>query len=249
MTSPLDPQEWHAQFQRQAVWTRPTREFLGRKTGLRRARRILDVGCGSGVVTEEMAEAAHGRVFGLDISPGLLALRPGRPRARYVAGDAFHLPFLDAAFDIVTTHFVLMWLPDPATAMREMRRVVRPGGWVLAFAEPDYGGRMDWPDLPIGGWQSEALRREGAEPEMGRRLRALFGKAGLRAEVTLISAPWEPASLREAFEGEWGLLERTVAEFVSREEMERVRGADLAALDSGARFVFLPVFCAAAQVP
>jgi SAM-dependent methyltransferase len=247
MTSPLSPLEWHQVFLRQADWTRPAREHLYRRAELVRARRVLDVGCGTGAITAEIASRTRGRVVGLDIEPSLLSVTPARPRLEFVLGDGHRLPFADGAFDLAATHFVLLWLTDPVAALREMARVTRQGGWVLACAEPDYGGRIDHPDLPIARWQMEALRREGADPRVGRRLRALFTEAGLQAEVSLISAPWDMAGLRESHDGEWDLLQRTTGGLVTAEERQAVRAADLAAVQAGTRFVFMPVFCALAQ--
>jgi len=81
-------------------------------------------------------------------------------------------------------------------------RVTQPGGAILVCAEPDYGGRLDYPDLPIGRWQAEALRREGADPLLGRKLRALF-RAG-RVDVGVIPGLWDLATLRAEFDREWG---------------------------------------------
>ena len=68
-----------------------------------------------------------------------------------------------------------------------MVRVTRPGGAVIVAAEPDYGGRIDYPDLPLREWQLQALAGEGADPRLGRRLRALFALPAVReAEVGIM---------------------------------------------------------------
>ena len=62
-----------------------------------------------------------------------------------------------------------------------MVRVTHPGGFVLALAEPDYGGRIDYPTelSQIGDWQKNALKQQGANPLMGRELRSIFSHAGI----------------------------------------------------------------------
>ena len=247
MEPALTPQEWSAHFRRQAEWTRAARNYLYRRADLLHARRALDVGSGTGVITEEIASRTRGRVVGVDISRDFLRIREG-DRASYVQGDALRLPFCDAAFDVILCHFVLMWLRDPRQGMAEMARVVRPGGWILLCAEPDYGGRLDSPDLPHAAWHITALQREGADPFMGRKLRVLCAGQGLDAEVGCMSAPWTSEAIRESLDGEWATLRRITREFVSEEERRAVRVREEAAIACGERFVFMPVFYAAGRV-
>lgn len=244
----LTASEWAEHFRRQARWTQGARNYLYRRADLLRARRVLDVGCGTGVITEEIAARTRGRVVGLDINPDFLRLREGA-HAAYLLGDALRLPFAAGTFDVVFCHFVLMWLRDPRQGMAEMVRVTRPGGWVLLCAEPDYGARLDYPDLPHAAWHIEALRREGADPFMGRKLRALCAEHGLHAEVGCMSAPWTTESIRDSLEGEWAVLNRITREFVSEDERRAVRAREEAAIARGERFVFMPVLYAAGWVP
>lgn len=93
------------------------------------ARLVLDLGCGVGALLPRLGEAALGAtVVGLDRSEGMVALAP-RDFPRLV-GDATRLPLADQAFDLVTMVFMLFHLPDPAAALEEVRRVLRPGGSV-----------------------------------------------------------------------------------------------------------------------
>jgi SAM-dependent methyltransferase len=142
-----------------------------------------------------------------------------------------------------------MWLHDPRQGMAEMARVVRPGGWILLCAEPDYGGRLDYPELPHARWHIEALQREGADPFMGRKLRALCAAQGLDAEVGCMSAPWPPDAIRESLEGEWATLERITRGFVSGAERRAVREREETAIQRGERFAYMPVFYAAGRLP
>jgi SAM-dependent methyltransferase len=249
MATEMTLEEWDRQFSRQADWTRPTRAHLYRRASLLRAGRVLDVGSGTGVVTEELAARTRGQVVGVDLDPAMVAYAQRRGgRAAYEPGDAHDLPFRDAWFDVTACHFFLLWCRDPAQVARELVRVTRPGGAVLVCAEPDYGGRIDYPDLPLGQWQAEALRREGADPYLGRRLRGLFALPAVRsAEVGLIPGLWNAATLRAEFDAEWALWERSLAGLVAADELARIRAADWAATEAGERLAFVPVFYAFMQ--
>jgi SAM-dependent methyltransferase len=244
--SDLTTEEWHVQFTRQARWTRAVRNQLYRRVNLLRAEQVLDVGCGTGVITEEMAARCKGQVIGVDVDAAMIAFaQDSGGRAEYRVGDAHQLDFADGHFDVVACHFLLMWVSNPALAMREMARVTRPGGAVLACAEPDYGGRIDYPEeLPLARWQAEALRREGADPFMGRRLPALFTQAGLSANAGVIPSLWDDEALRAEFEAEWALMERTLTRIVSEDELQRYKRMDWQAIESGQRLIFVPTFYA-----
>jgi SAM-dependent methyltransferase len=250
MATELNLVEWDAQYSRQAAWTRATRTYLYRQANLLHAQRVLDVGSGTGTVTEELAARTRGQVTGVDIDPAACEFAQRRGgRAHYRLGDAHDLPFAAAWFDVVACHFVLLWCRDAARAAQEMVRVTRPGGTVLVCAEPDYGGRIDQPRLPLGTWQAEALRHEGADPEMGRKLRGLFAQPHVRqTEVGVIPGLWELAALRAEFDAEWALWERSLAGRVPPHELAAAKAADRAAIDVGERLAFMPVFYALARV-
>jgi ubiquinone/menaquinone biosynthesis C-methylase UbiE len=85
--------------------------------------RVLDVGCGTGVLARAAADrvGAEGRVTGLDINEGMLAVaRRIRPRNDWRLGDATKLPLVDDSYDVVMSQFSLMYFPDRIAALREM---------------------------------------------------------------------------------------------------------------------------------
>ncbi len=115
-----------------------------RATELKPGGSALDVACGSGKLTEQMARIAgpDGRVVGLDFSTQMLEVaRHGHPGMKFWEGDALNLPFDDASFDASTIAFGLRNLADPVRGLREMLRVVKPGGRavVLEFVRPPRG--------------------------------------------------------------------------------------------------------------
>jgi SAM-dependent methyltransferase len=151
--------------------------------------RVLDVGCGPGALLPALAQLVgpDGRVVGLDYAAPLLETARERvdaagigDRVELVLDDAHHLPFPDASFDAVHVERVLMHLEDPDAAIREMRRVTRPGGWVVA-AEPDSGGvRTDHPTDPEGMQLiSDRDLRQFRNGAIGLELYRRFSRAGL----------------------------------------------------------------------
>ena len=100
-------------------------------------RTALDLACGTGDIAY-LLSGAGARVVGLDVTPRMLALArrkasPSLSIPRFVAGDMSDLPFGDASFDVVTTGYGLRNVPDLAQSLREIARVLRPGGVFLSL--------------------------------------------------------------------------------------------------------------------
>jgi len=152
-------------------------------------RDLLDVGCGPGTITVDLAgRLAPGRVVGLDSSAEVieLARRDAGELANleFRTGDAYALPVEDASFDAVHAHQLLQHLADPVAALREMRRACRPGG-VVGVRDSDYAS-MSWsPDDPLlDRWLDlyrRAARANGGDPDAGRRLLGWAQGAGFSA--------------------------------------------------------------------
>jgi len=100
-------------------------------------------------------------------------------------GDAHRLPFPTNTFDITTCNLLLMWVDHPQHVVTEMARITKPGGNVLATLEPDYGGKIHWPENPTIDpyFAGEAIRKKGGDPHIGRKLRTLFVTAGLHTTI------------------------------------------------------------------
>ena len=128
---------------------------------LRDAARVLDLGTGVGTLLPELAARAPGaQVVGTDLSTGMLARAPEAfPR---VLSDAMRLPFAEEAFDVVVSAFVLFNVPDPASALAEVHRCVRPGG---AFGMTTWGDADGSDDPPACTVFIEELDRAGASPD------------------------------------------------------------------------------------
>ncbi|MFG2868320.1 methyltransferase domain-containing protein [Streptomyces sp. NPDC048338] len=160
---------------------------------------VLDVGCGPGTITADLAAlVAPGRVTAVDAAPDALdraravADERGLKNVEFAVADVHALDFPDDSFDVVHAHQVLQHVGDPVQALREMRRVCRPGG-VVAARDSDYGSFTWFPERPaLDAWQAlyrRVARANGGEPDAGRRLFSWARQAGF-TQVTTTAATW-----------------------------------------------------------
>jgi demethylmenaquinone methyltransferase/2-methoxy-6-polyprenyl-1,4-benzoquinol methylase len=169
---------------------RAWRRAAARAAGLAEGQRALDVACGTGALTRELAASAPGAVvLGLDFSGEMVrrAAAPAQagPGPAYLVGDALRLPLRDSAVDVLTIAFGLRNLPEPGMGLLEFRRVLRPGGRLVVceFSQPvvpvlrDVYGRYLTRLMPV------AARRLTSDPEayqyLARSIGAWPDQAGL----------------------------------------------------------------------
>jgi len=162
---------------------------------LRPGAHVLDMACGDGAYTCWLAErvAPAGRVVGVDLSPAYLGLAsrlaaesPAAANVSFQRGDIAGLPFADGSFDLVWCAQSMYSLPDPQAALRELRRVTKPGGRVAIFENDTLHHLiLPWPpelELAVRQAQLDALRASSSEPArfyIGRDLCAAFADVGL----------------------------------------------------------------------
>jgi SAM-dependent methyltransferase len=238
--------DWHKRYIQQAAWSKELRNYLFGQSGMDTARRVLEVGCGTGAILSDLDTTAA--VLGVDLEPA--CLREARlhvPQAILACGDALSLPFATGAFDIVLCHFLLLWVQDPLQALLEMKRVTRSGGSVLALAEPDYSSRVEKPDAlaPLGRWQAESLQLQGADPALGIRLAQLFHQAGIPPIETgiLRTDKGNPHTPRDR-DLEWAVLEADLGGSVPADELQQLKELDEKAWESGERILYVPTYYA-----
>ncbi|MFD4254944.1 methyltransferase domain-containing protein [Amycolatopsis thermoflava] len=175
---------------------RRLRAWAHEALAVRPGERALEIGCGTGSEVQVLAAAAgpDGEAVGLDPNEAMLALareRAAGSSARFVPGDVSALPFADATFDAVLCERVFQHLTDPAAAVAEIVRVLRPGGRV-ALIDTDWATGIMHPGDPdtvravLAGMLTQT-----AEPAAGRKLAGWLSAAGLtiadRGSQALIS--------------------------------------------------------------
>ena len=178
---------------------------------LRPGMRLLDCGCGPGTITLGLAAAvAPGEVVGVDLRPEMvaaataLATERGVTTVRFEVGDIYALPFPDGAFDAAFAAQVLFHLREPLAALKELRRVLAPGG-VLGIRDNDVALAIRTPSSPALERLNELRRRvlahNGASPHYARNQRALLLEAGFvrsEAKATIFSVGTAESTRREA---------------------------------------------------
>ncbi len=164
---------------------------------LKSDQRLLDVGCGPGTLSLDLA-ARVGSVTALEQTEGALDLaraeaeRQGATDVEFRVGDVHALDLPDDSFDVVHAHQVLQHVADPVQALREMRRVTKPGG-IVAARDSDYAAFAWYPRLPVlDDWSAlyqRCARANGGEPDAGRRMLSWAQAAGF-TDITPTAAVW-----------------------------------------------------------
>jgi len=240
---------WHTRYTQQAKWTRTLRAYIFDKITLNETHRVLEVGCGTGAILSELP--SHLSLHGLDIDPAaLVQCQVHVLFASLIRGNVLHIPYSDSSFDVVYCHFLLLWVSDPIQALLEMKRVTKIGGNVIAFAEPDYSNRIDKPDefVQLGKWQTEALKKQGANPAFGARLAESFFQAGIEiVETGTIQSAENEASAQD-WGMEWAVIESDLAGQVSDADIQKMKLADKVARERGERILHVPTYFAWGRV-
>ncbi len=204
---------------------------------------VLEVGCGTGFFTHHAAIRLPGTpVTGLDIDAQRIEFARSMydvPNLSFQHGDLTSLPFEDDRFDLVFCRFVLVHYPNPDEALREMRRVTRPGGRIVVY-DMIHDGVWFSPSKPafdeLLSKTLAAMRERGMEPDQGLHLPVAMRCAGLR-EVQTRVIPHHAMSGEQLFEdhrANWketveGLNEILGATF--DEELVKKAAGELAASD------------------
>jgi ubiquinone/menaquinone biosynthesis C-methylase UbiE len=178
--------------------------------GLGTGMQVLDIGCGTGDVSFLAARLVgpSGKVVGMDKSAASIAIARERAataklqNVAFIVGDVADVS-LGQSFDVVVGRLVLMYLPDPASALRRIAGQVRPGGLII-FHEMDTTGFRSLPYSPLfekcAGWIGETCRRGKVEIQMGLKLYQTFLSAGLPAPQMILGARIEGGPNSPAYE-------------------------------------------------
>ena len=197
--------------------------------------RVLDVACGTGIVARRLATRVS-RAVGLDLNAGMVEVaRAADPSIEWLAADAGRLPLPDESFDLVLCQQGLQFFPDRAAALREMRRVLTPGGRLAISAWRAAEHNPGWLRL------AEALDRH-AGPQVGAIMRAPFALAADELRALVRAAGFRDVAVRIRIEA---VRFPSARDLLFRQEAASPLAAPLAALDGGARRALVDDYTAA----
>jgi SAM-dependent methyltransferase len=240
---------WHARYQQQTKWTLATRRYIFDQIGICSQDHILETGCGSGAVLETLFLDSFDHLTGIDKDSATL-LNAHIPH-KHICANGLTLPFPNGTFAHSLCHFYLLWTVDPHLALHEMRRVTQPGGWVLAIAEPDYGGRISTPHALkyLAELQTLSLDIQGADVQMGRHLRGLFAETGLEdIQGGIIAAQWTPGSHESSFIEDQETLLKDVDGLIEMSAFDNLMDQAEESIAVGHAFWYVPIFYAFGRV-
>lgn len=251
--SRLSVAAWNQRFSQQAAWTRSLRAFLYQTYHLSTTRRVLEVGCGTGAITCDLPTFTPAQILGVDLNLDYLRFTAENQSATdCINADGISLPLAAHCVDASICHFLLLWVQSPAHILEEMRRVTRPGGVVLGLAEPDYGGRVDYPEelSRLGQLQTQSLKEQGANPFIGRELNHLFHQAGLtQVHFGVLGGEWKEPLPTADLQSEWMMIEDDLDGLVTENELADLHQVQALASEQGRRTLYVPTFYAAGIVP
>ena len=248
MGKQLTIEQWHLRFLEQAGWSSAVRSYIFHEINISGCKSILEVGCGTGAILQEFPDqfrSTH-QIIGIDLDISRVQFaRNTVPQARAVCGDAYRLPLVDNSIDIAFCHYLLLWLDHPAAALKEVLRVVKPGGWIAALAEPDHAARVDWPPpfIGLGSRQTDALEQQGIDPMMGRKLTGYFADAGIDIyKAGIMSGQWKPQLSDSDQSLEWDVLQADLQ--LPEGERIQLQKTDSILRTNASRVEFVPTFYA-----
>ena len=248
----MDLRAAHEIYLEQAGWFKQLRTKYFRMASLQAARRVLEIGSGTFAVTDEILKKCGGLMVSLDRDTDAMAMprSPGPDSARRLLADGLALPFRSGAFDAVTCQMVFMWVREPLRLADEAYRVLTPGGYMIACAEPDYGGALEHPDAcSIMGLIAGHLYKEGADPMVGRKLLSLFPQD--RWDIVDLQVhpmgSWNRSSGEEAARSRIARVERELDGRVQKKVLTRWADNLRREMRKGGCFLFVPHFALLAR--
>ena len=241
------PEQKHHQFTQQAQWTQSIRAYLTSHSQLPTHMKCLEVGCGTGAILSEWN--THSSIpVGIDINFSSLQYAKKNVTNPMATSDAQYLPFPSDTFHCIFTHYFFLWIKQPVEVLQEIVRCLNPGGFLFIFAEPDYGGRIDYPlELSnIREMQLQALEKDGADPRIGGKMQQYLHISGLE-NITggILGCEWSGSNISNGIDLENILLDAEKSGIpINKEYLQKIHKK---ALLEKTRISYVPTFFYSAQ--
>jgi len=187
--------EWNTRFSEQLKWTFEFRRQLYKKVNLGTKANLLEIGCGTGELLKEIGKEFKLDLYGIDIDENRLKtaeinLKKENISANLQYMDILNNNFKDERFEVISTHYLFLWIKDLEKCFDEIHRILKKNGVLLILAEPDYGGLIEYPKTGLKDALISNLKDCGADPEVGSKLNQFFFRKFEILEQYCISVPW-----------------------------------------------------------
>lgn len=214
----------HKRYQQQAAWTKDFQRSLLFNRVTPPPWKVLEVGSGTGAVLSQQKESSSSAYTFYGIDCDFAALAHSQQLHDFPVINCFgeNLPFPENTFDLVECHYLLLWLRDPVTILKEMRRVCKINGTVAILAEPDYDARISFPDSisAAAATQNRALVQQGITPNAGRQISSWMKKAGFTEIITGIhGVQWGGKAYQSFLQNELLQIQEDTGELVPSEDV------------------------------
>ena len=235
--------KYYEEFLREIEHSREFRKKIYDEIGLKEARRVLEVGCKSGVISKELREFTDAQITAIDSDHLAIAEASANIKGvEFFRDTEEKLSIRDESFDIVVCHYFFLWRTKPFGLLMELKRVCKTDGYIVALAEPDYDGWIEYPNLELGRYHKQSLEGQGANPSVGRNLLSLFSSGGLETSVYVNARIWPKEELEVCIEKEWqNILDEG---FISEEEYITKIEEEKRIISENHRVIALPFFSA-----
>jgi ubiquinone/menaquinone biosynthesis C-methylase UbiE len=238
--------DWHARFIDQARWTKSLREYLIKGIPIFKDANALEIGSGTGVIAKEFFDITHYKTYGIEIDFNRCEMSTRNYQNLIIANaDGYQLPFPASSFDVVFCHYLLLWITSPIDLFKEVFRILKPNGYFLAFAEPDYPARIDSPPPldQLGALQNQSLIDQGINPRIGRQLSSLASNSGfIDTRVGISCYEQSCGDVPEWWESEWAAIQQDLLHRVSKSKLDAYKKIDLESWQAGTRILWIPTF-------
>lgn len=244
---------WHDRYKIQAEWTKDLRSYIFSSLNLSTSSNMLEIGSGTGAITSQLHKMCKSRIFGLDINyPVTIFASRHDPETTFLQADAGFSPFKGESFDVILCHYFILWVVKKQEVLSEAYRLLKPNGFFIALAEPDYSGRIDSPPplVELGNSQTIALQEQGADISCGQKLPLILSEAGFsNIKYGVLGHESQVGTLPDWRESEWKMIRTDLGKRYTPQELDHFQEVDKNSWLNGSRVLWVPTFYAVGEKP
>ena len=165
---------WHDRFTNQLKWTKELREYIYKVFDFNKYKKILEIGCGTGALLLELGQKFDLELHGIDIDSQRIEMAKknliqANVRATVRNEDVLTCAYPNGSFGAVVTNLFFLWIKHLEPVFQKIHDLLVKNGNLVIFAEPDYGGLIEYPETGLKQALISNLRRSGANPDVGKK--------------------------------------------------------------------------------